>query len=260
MRYANARLLAQLPTEAVTDRDLDLVDTIVQRLREVRLENGVAEHFPKHGVLIGEPYRGEQMAMRLSPTSMNAPETVQQAANFGVRVVPGQLDELTDPNKGDVPRQMMGVDFGWVPEGDPLAYEMNYDDRMMTPEYRRFLHRQQYAAQLKAALPELMAQAGMRPGDVLYNNPVGTLNGDYTRAKTYVRNGFGVPTADNEQFARIDAMGKLVPIQPFNADVGMVRSMGWTPAVTEDDIRQAQLEAAFRQQMAGEQEYFPPGY
>ena len=46
----------------------------------------------------------------------------------------------------------------------------------------------------------------------------------------------------------------------IGTDEGMVKSMGWTPAVTDGDIRQAQLEAAFRQQMAGEQEYFPLGY
>ena len=55
-------------------------------------------------------------------------------------------------------------------------------------------------------------------------------------------------------------MSRLVPIQPFNADTGLVSSLGWTPAVTDDDIRQAQLEAAFRRRMEQEEEYYPPGY
>ncbi len=76
----------------------------------------------------------------------------------------------------------------------------------------------------------MMRKAGMGPGDVLYNNPIGTLNGDYRRAKTYMRQGFGAPTADNEQFARLDAMGRLVPIQPWNADQGLAKSMGWSMA------------------------------
>ena len=230
MRYSKARMLAELPTEAVTERDLDLVDTIVRRLQTTT--DGTV------GTLIGDPYEGRQMAMRLHPVQMTAPQSVQQAANFGVRVVPGQLDALSE--QLNAPRQMMGVDFGWVDEGRALG-EMDFTREMMTPEERAFVAKQRYAGQLRAALPELMQKAGMGPGDVLYNNPVGTPNGDYTRAKTYLRYGFGAPTADNEQFARLDAMGRPVPIQPFNADTGLVSSMGWTPAVTDDDIRQAQL-------------------
>ena len=250
-RYAKAKMLAQLPTEAITDRDLDLLDEIVRRLQTT--EDGTV------GTLIGNPYQGQQMAMRLHPVQLTGPSNVQQAENYGVRAVPGQLAELTDPSKGDLPRHMMGVDFGWVPEGNARG-EMVFTREMQTPEERAFVTEQRYPAQLRAALPQLMEQARMGPGDVLYNNPVGTLNGDYTRAKTYLRYGFGAPTADNEQFARLDAMGRPVAIQPFNADTGLVRSMGWSPAPNADADRQAQLEAAFRRRMAEEQQYYPPGY
>ena len=214
MRFSKAQMLAELPAAALTDRDLDLVDTIVRRLQ---MEDG------KVGVTIGDPHMGKQMALRLSPAQLTVPATVQQAANFDVRAVPGQLDALADPV--DAPRHMLGVDFGWVNEGDALG-DMSYG-KARTPEGQRWVARQRYAAQLQAALPELMAQAGMRSGDVLYNNPIGTLNGDYTRAKTYMRSGFGAPTTDNEQFARLAANGQLVPIQPFMADQGIVRSLGW---------------------------------
>ena len=214
MRFAKAQLLAELPTAAITERDLDLVDTIVRRLQ---MEDG------KVGVTIGDPHMGKQMALRLSPAQLTVPATVQQAANFDVRAVPGQLDALADPV--NAPRHMLGVDFGWVNEGDALG-DMSYG-KARTPEGQRWVAKQRYAAQLQAALPELMAQAGMRAGDVLYNNPIGTLNGDYTRAKTYMRSGFGAPTTDNEQFAQLAANGELVPIQPFMADQGIVRSLGW---------------------------------
>ena len=207
-------MLAELPAEALTNRDLDLVDTIVRRLQ---MEDG------KVGVTLGDPHMGKQMALRLSPAQLTVPATVQQAENFGVRAVPGQLDALADPV--DAPRHMLGVDFGWVNEGDALG-DMSYG-KARTPEGQRWVAKQRYAAQLQAALPELMAQAGMRSGDVLYNNPIGTLNGDYSRAKTYMRSGFGAPTTDNEQFARLAANGQLVPVQPFMADQGIVRSLGW---------------------------------
>lgn len=206
--------LAEIPTAALTNRDLDLVDTIVRRLQ---MEDG------KVGVTLGDPHMGKQMALRLSPAQLTVPATVQQAENFGVRAVPGQLDALADPV--DAPRQMLGVDFGWVNEGDALG-DMSYG-KARTPEGRKWVAGQQYTRQLQAALPELMAQAGMRPGDVLYNNPIGTLNGDYKRAKRYMVSGFGAPTTDNEQFARLAANGQLVPIQPFMADQGIVRSLGW---------------------------------
>ena len=214
MRFSQARMLAELPTEALTNRDLGLVDTIVRRLR---MEDG------KVGATIGDPHMGKQMALRLSPAQLTVPATAEQASRHGVRAVPGQLDALADPV--DAPSHMLGVDFGWVNEGDPLG-EMSYQEAR-TPEGQRWVAKQRYAAQLQAALPELMAQAGMRSGDVLYNNPIGTLNGDYRRAKTYMRSGFGAPTADNEQFARLAGNGLLVPIQPFGADQGMVRSLGW---------------------------------
>ncbi len=214
MRFSRAQMLAELPAEALTNRDLDLVDTIVRRLQ---MEDG------KVGVTLGDPHMGKQMALRLSPAQLTVPATVQQAENFGVRAVPGQLDALADPV--DAPRHMLGVDFGWVNEGDALG-DMSYG-KARTPAGQKWVAKQQYARQLQAALPELMAQAGMRPGDVLYNNPIGTLNGDYSRAKTYMRSGFGAPTTDNEQFARLAANGQLVPVQPFMADQGIVRSLGW---------------------------------
>jgi hypothetical protein len=255
-RYAKAKMLAQLPTEAITERDLDLLDEIIRRLQTT--EDGTV------GTLIGDPYQGQQMAMRLNPVQISGPSSVRQAANFGVRTpVKSSEEALTQLEQlaldGNAPRQMMGVDFGWVPEGN-MRGDMVYTRELTTPEAREHQKQQRYAQQLKAALPQLMEQAGMRPGDVLYNNPVGTLNGDYTRAKGYLRYGFGAPTADNEQFARLDAMGRPVAIQPFNADAGLVRSMGWTPAPNADADRQAQLEAAFRRRLAEEQEYYPPGY
>ena len=253
MRLAKAleiqKALAEMPTAALTDRDLDLVDTIVRRLQTS--QDGTV------GTLIGDPYQGQQMAMRLHPKLLEVPVDVAQAERWGVRAVPGQLDALAE--QLNAPRQMRTVDFGWVEEGRPLG-EIVYTREMTTPEAREHQRQQQYAKQLRAALPQLMAEARMGPGDVLYNNPTGTLDGDYTRAKTYMRYGFGAPTAENEQFARLDAMGQPVAIQPFNADVGLMRSMGWTPASTADTDRQAQLEAAFRKRLAEEEEYYPPGY
>jgi len=248
-RYAKAKMLAQMPTEAITERDLDLVDEIVRRLQMT--EDGTV------GTLIGDPYQGQQMAMRLHPKLLEAPVDTAQAERWGVRAVPGQLDALSE--QLNAPRQMRSVDFGWVEEGRPLG-EIVYTREMTTPEAREHQEQQRYAQQLRAALPQLMAEARMGPGDLLYNTPTGTLDNDYTRAKTYMRYGFGAPSSLNEQFARLDAMGRPVAIQPFNADVGLVRSMGWTPASTTDADRQAQLEAAFRRRLAEEEEYYPPGY
>ena len=214
MRFSKAKMLAELPTEALTNKDLDLVDTIVRRLQ---MEDG------KVGVTLGDPYMGRQMALRLSPAQLEVPSSPESAAVFGIRGVPGQLESLADPV--NAPRHMLGVDFGWVYEGDALG-RMTYR-QPRTKEGQRWAATQNYRGKLRAALPELMQQAGMGPGDLLYNNPIGTLNGDYRRAKTYMQSGFGAPTTENEQFARVDNMGRLVPVQPFGADQGLVRSMGW---------------------------------
>ena len=216
MRFSKARILAELPTEAITDKDLDLVDAIVSRLQ---MADG------KIGTTVGDPYMGKQMAMRLSPTQLWVPNTAEQAARYGIRTVPGELDNLAN---GDLrPSRLMGVDFGWVDEGDALG-SISYAEPK-TKAGMKFARSQKFPMQLQGVLDELLAKAGMGPGDVLYNNPIGTLTGDYRRAKTYLKYGFGAPSADNEQFGQLDAMGRIVPIQPWNADQGLVRDLGWNP-------------------------------
>lgn len=217
MRFAKARMLTELPSQPMTDQDLDLVDEIVRRLQTT--EDG------RVGVTLGDAHMGKQMAMRLSPAQLEVPATVEMADRYGFRSVPDQLQSLVDPARGELPEHLMGVEFGWVDEGNPLG--PMYFGKPKTREGQRWAAKQGYAGQLAAALPELMKKAGMHPGDLLYNSPYGAANGDYQRAKAYMRSGFGAPTTEHEQFARITAGGGLEPVMPFGVDQSFMHAMGW---------------------------------
>ena len=210
-------MLTELPSQPMTNQDLDLVDEIVRRLQTT--EDG------RVGVTVGDAHMGKQMAMRLSPAHLEVPATVEMADRFGFRAVPDQLESLVDPGQGQLPEHLMGVEFGWVDEGDPLG-RMTFG-KPTTPEGRRWVAKQRYAGRLAAALPELMKKAGLHPGDLLYNSPAGASHGDYQRAKAYMRSGFGAPTTEHEQFARITEGGGLEPVMPFGVDQSFMREMGW---------------------------------
>lgn len=220
MRYALAQRLATLPTETISERHLDLVDAIVR---------GLQTDGERVGATVGDPYMGYQMAMRLSPGGISIPSTVERAEYQGYRAAAGQLEAMAEA----APRQIRGVDFGWVPEGQPLSNTIYYA-QPQTAAGKRFAMTQNYSPQLRALLPALQEKAGMRPGDVLFNQPrgMGQLDEmgreDFRRAKKYMRQGFGVPHAyTHDQMAKLMANGKLDPVQLFMADQDLVGNLGW---------------------------------
>ena len=215
MRYAKARLLAELPTDVISERDLELVDAIARRLQT----DG-----DRVGVTIGDPFMGKQMAMRLSPSGPSVPATVEDADFWGYRSVPGQLEQLAAPEFA--PQQFRAVDFGYVDEGQPLSESIIYQSPR-TEAGKEFAAGQGFKQQLRAALPQLVERAGMKPGDVLINTPEGMADSDYRRALTYMRQGFGLPANEHQQMARLTAGGELMPIQPFMANQALVRALGW---------------------------------
>ena len=243
MRYAQARLLAELPTTAVTNRDLDLLEELERRL--IRSKDKVVPA-GYTSLNIGEPVGGYQMVYRMKPELIDGPMSVHGAERWGIRSTPGQLQQAIDTGT----TRMASTDFGWIRQGEdpdnPMA-ELIYGPPRR-PENQLAARKQKLSQQIKARTPELMDAFGLKPGDLVYNTPVGTNNGDYTRALTYMREGFGAPSYDNQQFAMVTRTGGLEPWQPWGAHPGVGAQMGWNVPLTP--AQQEQWEARLANQMA----------
>ena len=226
MRYAKAGLLAEMPTTAVTNQDLDLLDELVGRLQQSQ----DAKPFGYTVMNVGEPVAGRQMVMRMKPEVIVGPQTVQQAEDFLIRSTPGQLQAALDAGAS----QMASTDFGWVREGTDAS---NYLAKMhygapTNPDNAKAARQQGLGEKIKAQMPALMDQFGLKPGDLVYNTPVGTNDADYTRAVNYVRSGFGSPSMDNEQYAIVNNRGGYEPWQPFGGHPGVGKRLGWDVPLT----------------------------
>lgn len=229
-RYEPARMLAVMPTAEIGERYLAEAHALANRIARS------ARQAPVVAMNVGTPVAGRQMVLRAKPQQLELPETPEQAAAFLVRRTPGQLGVTSDAGT----QRMAEVDFGWIKEGDdPTDYMTRVDfDGPSRPETRRQVQEQQIAHQIQAATPELLDRFGLQPGDLLYNTPVGTNQGDYRRAKGYLRSGFGSPSYDNEQFALLNKDGSYSPWQPFGGHPGVGADLGWDVPLTPEQAYQ----------------------
>ena len=223
-----------MPTQRVTNEDLDLLDELTDRLRHYK-----GQHLGGYEVMnIGDPIAGRQMVMRMKPELIDGPISEKYAENWLIRATPGQLRQAVE----DGTQRMASIDFGWAPEGmrveSPLA-EMSYD-APRSPKNRAEARKQNLSGKLRAAMPELLDRMGMKPGDLVYNTPVGTQQGDYTRALAYMRHGFGAPSYDNQQFAMLNRAGGLEAWQPWGAHPGVGGQLGWEVPLTPQQQEQWQ--------------------
>lgn len=211
MRFAAQRLLAELPITRISDQ-------VVDQLAEAAM---AIDRGRTLGRYIGEPVEGQQLLMQLRPAGIQLPFDGADAAELAVQQIPRQVAGfLAEP-----PAQVRELVFGWVPESGLSAgvpRKMGYEQGPAAPA--------DAAAQLRAASAELMAAGGMVPGDVVVNMPYGINQGDYKRAKAYMRQGFGAANSIGEQMARVGRDGQLVPEQILSVHPGLAQDMRWLVA------------------------------
>ena len=88
-----------------------------------------------------------------------------------------------------------------------------------------------YTQPMMEALYRLIAEQGMRPGDILKATPIGMHSpsggGDMRRALTYMNQGFGVPDIESGQmYARIGQDGRIEPVQLFSPSPTIAERIG----------------------------------
>lgn len=208
VRVAGARLLAELPTIPFTER-------LITELTDV-LDAPAASRTV--GSFVGPEVDGQRLLFQLRPGGIAVPFDEDYAVAEGMRAVePRILQVMQTP-----PGQAMEALFGWVDPGvDPnRAVKMAYGRRENAPKV---------AVDLQQTLGALAERAGMQSGDVLINTPYGINKGDYTRAKAYMRQGFGPPSAAGDQIARIGRGGVLEPELLTSVHPGLAAHLGWAP-------------------------------
>lgn len=207
MRFAAQRLLAELPTSALSGARLEAIAEAAMELDAARTM----------GQLVGQPVNGQQLLMQLRPAGLMLPFDAADARQLGARQVTQQAEQLLD----EPPQAVREVLFGWVPEGQghpDLPRKMSYQQQSGAGPAK---------AELEQAMRGLVERAGMQSGDLLVNTPYGLMDGDYRRALAYMRQGFGAPDAMGQQLARIGTGGQLVPEQVLSTLPALTERMGW---------------------------------
>ncbi len=181
-----------LPTRGATDEQLDGMNPIYDRLQAQAAELGGRE--VKR--VLGDIGDG---ASRLSMVMKGRRVGLVDAYVPG-EIVSDRVDQLIDRP----PAGMGEISFGWeAPDGRTFYGEL---PQGMRPPMGAV------ATDLKKALPELLDEMGLQEGDLVRNQPVGVGQGDYRRAMTYARQGFGPVDGDAwGQLARINSSGGLSP-------------------------------------------------
>ena len=184
--------LLALPTRKITDAQTDGMDPIYDRLQAQAADPRAREAKRAIGD-IGDGDNRLTMVMegrRVGMEDVYVPHIV----------VSDRVDQLIDRP----PAGMGEISFGWeAPDGRMFYGELSQG---MRPPMGAV------ATDLKKALPELLDEMGLQEGDLVRNQPLGVGQGDYRRAMTYARQGFG--PVDNEglgQLARINSSGGLSP-------------------------------------------------
>jgi hypothetical protein len=181
-----------LPTREATDAQLDGMNPIYDRLQAQAAGSGEREIKR----ILGDVGDGD-----------NRLKMVMKGKRVGLvdAYVPGEI--VSDRVDGLIDRPPAGmgeISFGWeAPDGRMFYGEL---PQGMRPPMGAV------ATDLKKALPELLDEMGLQEGDLVRNQPVGVGQGDYRRAMTYARQGFGPVDGDGYgQLARINSSGGLSP-------------------------------------------------
>ena len=164
------------------------------------------------------PFAGERLLMQVRPGGIYMPYDALEAREMKARGIPSRIDAVVQ----DPPSTVSEVIFGWAPEAaDPnRPIRLGMQPREGAPSAR---------SELILALNTLLAQAGIKPGDVLVNTPYGIGEDDYARAQAYMRYGFGAPSVMQEQVARVGNQGQLVPEMLAAVHPGFARKLKWIP-------------------------------
>jgi len=165
-----------------------------------------------------------QMKMKMSSSPIEAPFDVESYLNEKIGIVPGEggaLDVLESSPK------VREVSFGWSNPDLAQRGRLSYD-RPTDPSAIKAIQDVDYTGLIKDSLLKLMDRARLSTGDVLVNNPVGLADGNFKRAKTYMREGFGMPDASSGQmYGKITGDGALSPVQIYSAEPALMENLKW---------------------------------
>ena len=169
----------------------------------------------------GRPLR---MYMQLSPgyMPMVGPNSGGQLRREGIGGIRGEggLADVFNSNPGTVSE----LAFGWKRPGTDADLDYGKQDAVI----RQKAADVDYEGLLQATKLKLFEKAGVKPGDLMANAPVGAEEGDFKRALTYMaRSGYGAPDlVSGQQYARIGSDGELTPIQMFSTAPELTARLG----------------------------------
>ena len=233
-RFAGQRLLAERPQGVITDDIADALLALVEQSEErSRIKGGSGLAIPVGPKLSDSAGRPLQMKMKMEDGPVYAPFDADAYTRDGIGIVTGDSGIIDILSSTPLVKE---VSFGW---DDPKKRSGMSFDQPNDPAVRRQLADLNMQSLLKDAQLKLMDRSGMSSGDLLTNSPVGLSDGDFRRAKKYMRQGYGAPDASSGQmFARIGGDGGLSPVQLYSADPGIMNDLGW--ANNNAAVRKAQ--------------------
>jgi len=233
-RFAGQRLLAERPQEVITDDIADALLALVEQSEERAMRKGGSGlAIPVGPKLTDSTGRPLQMKMQINSSPMFTPSSANDYTRDGIGIVTGDSGTLDTLSHTPIVNE---ISFGW--DNPKKRYGMSFE-QPNDSAIRRQLADLNMQSLLKDAQLELMNRTGMSSGDLLTNNPVGLSDGDFRRAKKYMRQGYGAPDASSGQmFARIGGDGGLSPVQLYSADPGIMTNLGW--ANNNAAVRKAQ--------------------
>jgi hypothetical protein len=133
----------------------------------------------------------------------------------------GTLDALEAAN----PQKVREISFGWRPaESEAGSGKLMYRDNVNT-------YGVDYKSKLQAAKESLLEQAGMEAGDLITAIPYGFADGDLRRARTYLRQGYGLPDASSGvMVGQLQSNGGLLPVQLYTPEATFMKRLGFKQA------------------------------
>jgi hypothetical protein len=215
-RFAAQKLLAELPTgrftEGLYDRIYEYAPGVIDRtyLKPLNIPGGQAK--ARQFVDVA-PVEGQRLAVQISPVASIIPSSERSARAGGVYPVTQEIDQLLN----NPPRRMANISFGWTDPTSPIG-RLSYDIRST---------QEPAGPKIKEALSDLLGTTGMSTGDIVMNEPIGLMEGDYKRALTYMQHGFGPPSNYGIQAARIGSQGALTPQLFTNVHSDLARKLNW---------------------------------
>ena len=233
-RLAGARLLAERPQGVITPDMADLLYVMADKqMEKSQLKGGKSIATNVGPQLVGPDGRPLQMKMKIEDAPIYAPEDDgSRYTSDNIGIVTGQGGAIDALENTPLVKE---ISFGWA---DPKRRAGMSFDKTQDSSVRRQLADIGMADLLKQAQIDLMHKAGMQQGDLLSANPVGLMDGDFARAKSYMAQGFGVPDSSlGQQLARVGKDGELAPVQIYSAEPGIMEGLNWT--INNEAVRRA---------------------